>query len=56
MLLWPGAPVLIGTDEVVRFTRTIQKSAPARLTWQPLEIHLSRDSTLGVLWGIALAS
>jgi hypothetical protein len=56
VLLWPGAPVLIGKAQLRAFSPTPRASAAERLTWQPLGIEFSRDSTLGVLWGIALTT
>jgi hypothetical protein len=54
VLLWPGAPVVIGPVEATRLMRTISTEDTVRLTWQPLGVELSRDSTLGVTWGVAV--
>jgi hypothetical protein len=54
VLLWPGAPVLVGPDEAKRLLRSVLVSDTLRLMWQPLGIELSRDSTLGVTWGVAV--
>lgn len=54
-LLWPGAPVLLGPSEVNRFLSSKASFDSLRLTWQPLGVELSLDSTLGVLWGVVAA-
>ena len=53
VLLWPGAPVVIGSAEVTKLLTTGSGQDSMRLTWQPLGITLARDSTVGVTWGIA---
>ena len=55
ILLWPGAPVVAGTSDVRRLLATLQTDS-LQLSWQPLGVELSRDSSLGVTWGIAVAS
>ena len=50
VLLWPQAPVLVGAGQI-RLLLSSQKQ-PIRLTWQPLGLDLSSDSTLGVTWGV----
>jgi ketosteroid isomerase-like protein len=52
ILLWPGAPVLAGTADVRKFFASDSETALLRLTWQPLGLELSRDSALGVTWGV----
>jgi hypothetical protein len=54
VLLWPGAPVVFGTDEATRVIAAISPRDTTRLTWQPLGVELARDSTLGVTWGVAV--
>jgi hypothetical protein len=56
VLLWPGAPVLIGREQVTRLIRGISARDTTRLTWQPLGVELSSDSTLAITWGIAATS
>jgi len=56
VLLWPGAPTLIGTKDVLQFTAPLQRSPRLRLSWQSLGIEMSQDSALAALWGIALAT
>jgi hypothetical protein len=53
VLLWPGAPVVIGSAEVTKLLTTVSGQDSMRLTWQPLGITLARDSTVGMTWGIA---
>jgi hypothetical protein len=54
MLLWPGAPVVVGAEEAKRLMVAISPRDTTRLTWQPLGVELARDSTLGVTWGVAV--
>jgi hypothetical protein len=56
VLLWPGAPVLIGREEISRFSRTLSARDSLRLTWQPLGLFLDRDSLTGVTWGVAVTT
>jgi hypothetical protein len=56
VLLWPGAPVAAGTEELRKVLDALPNRDSLRLTWQPLGLELARDSTLGVTWGIAVAS
>jgi hypothetical protein len=56
VLLWPNAPVVIGHSEVIRLVRTLPHRDSFSLTWQPLAIELSLDSSLGVTWGVAVAT
>jgi hypothetical protein len=56
VLLWPGAPVVAGSDDVKRFLSSLPNRDSLRLGWQPLGIELARDSTLGVTWGVAVAT
>jgi hypothetical protein len=49
VLLWPGAPTLIGTKDVLQFTAPMQRSPRLRLTWQSLGIEMSQDSALAAL-------
>src|SRR3954462_2070677 len=53
VLLWPGAPVVVGPDQVKRLLSRLPARDSFRLTWQPLGVELSTDSTLGVTWGVA---
>ena len=56
LLLWPGAPVIAGTDQLEHFLQLPSRPDSLRLTWQPLGLKLARDSTLGVTWGIAAST
>jgi hypothetical protein len=55
VLLWPAAPVLSGTAELERFL-LLHPTESLRLSWQPLGLRLSRDSSLGTTWGVAVGS
>ncbi|MGZ8398540.1 MAG: hypothetical protein ACXWWN_05840 [Gemmatimonadales bacterium] len=54
ILLWPGAPVVVGVSDLKRLLTALPADSP-QLTWQPLGIELSRDSGLSVTWGVAVA-
>jgi hypothetical protein len=54
VLLWPGAPVVVGADEAKRLMVAISARDTMRLNWQPLGVELARDSTLGFTWGVAV--
>ena len=55
ILLWPGAPVVAGISDLKRALAAMPGDS-LQLTWQPLGIELSRDSSLSVIWGVAVAS
>jgi hypothetical protein len=55
ILLWPGAPVVAGTSDLKRFLAALHTDS-LQLTWQPLGVELARDSSLGITWGVAVAS
>ena len=52
VLLWPGAPVVVGPGEAARLFSTLPGPDSVRLTWQALGMTLARDSALGMTWGI----
>jgi hypothetical protein len=54
ILLWPGAPVLIGPGEAERALAPAKDST--RLLWQPFGAEMSTDSTMGVSWGVAVTA
>lgn len=56
VLLWPGAPVAAGGEALRELLDALPTRDSLHLTWQPLGVELARDSTLGVTWGIAVAS
>jgi hypothetical protein len=56
VLLWPGAPVVVGLAEAKRLLLAMPASDSLRLTWQPLGTELSRDSAFGVTWGVAVTT
>ncbi len=55
ILLWPGAPVVAGTSDLKRFLTALAADS-LQLTWQPLSVELARDSSLGITWGVAVAT
>ena len=55
ILLWPGAPVVAGPSNLKRFLSSMETGS-LQLTWQPLGVELARDSSLGITWGVAVAS
>jgi hypothetical protein len=55
IMLWPGAPVVEGPDDLKRFLATTQTES-LRLMWQPLGVELARDSSLAATWGVAAAN
>jgi hypothetical protein len=55
ILLWPAAPVVSGRAELEKFLR-VRRMDSLRVTWQPLGVRLSKDSSLGTTWGIAVGS
>ena len=56
VLLWPGAPVVIGPIEATHLLGSISSPDTTRLVWQPLGVELAGDSTLGVTWGVAVVA
>jgi hypothetical protein len=56
VLLWPGAPVAAGAEDIRKLLGVLPTHDSLRLLWQPLGLELARDSTLGVTWGIAVAT
>ena len=55
ILLWPGAPVIAGISDLKRLLAPLPADS-LRLTWQALGVELSRDSSLSVTWGVAVAN
>ncbi len=55
VLVWPGAPVAAGPD-AARLLAAQAALDSLRLSWQPLGLELSGDSTLGITWGIAIVT
>lgn len=51
VLLWPEAPILEGGSQVSTFLTDLP-GGPLHLTWQPLELQISRDSTVAAMWGV----
>jgi hypothetical protein len=52
ILLWPGAPVVEGLPSANR----LLAADSTRVTWQPIGAELAADSTLGVTWGVSVAT
>ena len=55
ILLWPGAPVVAGTSDLKRLLAALPTDS-LQLTWQPLGVELAGDSSLGITWGVSVAS
>ena len=53
VVLWPGAPVLVGQADVDRFVAALPADS-VHLTWKPLGVEIANDSTLGITWGMAI--
>jgi len=53
IVLWPGAPVLVGQADVDRFVAALPADS-LHLTWKPLGVEVADDSTLGITWGTAV--
>jgi ketosteroid isomerase-like protein len=56
VLLWPGAPVLIGQDQIRKHFDRAKMRDSVQVSWQPLAAEISRDSSVGVTWGVAAAA
>lgn len=52
-LLWAGAPVVSGTDEVRRLLAAQSLLDSLRITWQPLYQEMAADGSMGITWGVA---
>jgi ketosteroid isomerase-like protein len=55
-VLWPGAPVVVGTDQARRLLEAQRALDSLRITWQPLGLEVASDGSLGVTWGVAAAA
>jgi ketosteroid isomerase-like protein len=53
VLAWPGGPVLVGDSAVANFFGSQPLMNSVQISWQPLRIDLSPDSTLAVIVGVA---
>jgi len=56
ILLWPGAPVVAGPARIRRLLESQRALDSTRITWQPLAVELSADSSVGVTWGVTALS
>lgn len=54
-LVWPGAPALIGAERIGRFLKAQTNTVGARISWQPLHVELSMDSSLALIYGVSTA-
>jgi hypothetical protein len=50
--LLDNAPVVAGKANVVTLLRAQPQLAQARVQWMPEHVEISRDSTVGVTWGV----
>lgn len=55
-VLWPGAPVIHGVEQVRRLLSAQRLLDSLRITWQPLSVEVSADASLGATWGVAVAA
>jgi hypothetical protein len=55
-VLWPGAPVVVGTEQARRLLEAQRALDSIRITWQPLGLEVASDGSLGVTWGVAAAA
>jgi hypothetical protein len=55
VLLWPGAPVVIGKDRISRLLGAVDSDS-LFVTWQPLHLELARDSSLAATWGVTVTA
>ncbi|MES2305490.1 MAG: hypothetical protein V4558_08280 [Gemmatimonadota bacterium] len=54
VLVWPGAAVLKGAPAVTRFLGLQKAVVGAKISWQTQHLEVSRDSSLGLAWGVAI--
>lgn len=54
VLVWPGAAVLQGGSNIISFLAAQHSVVGARISWQPLHITLAQDSSLALVWGVAV--
>jgi hypothetical protein len=55
-LLWPGAPVTVGTEPVRRLLSAQRLLDSLRIVWQPLGAEVSSDGMVGTTWGVTAVS
>lgn len=53
VLLWPGAPVVVGTADIRQLLAKVDSDS-LLLTWQTLRVKLAQDSSLAATWGVLL--
>ena len=56
IVLYPGAPVVRGMNEVRSLLSAQPALASLKLAWQPIAGELSPDSTMGATWGVAVVA
>ena len=68
VLLWPGAPAARGMTSAQQLMTALmavrnleraaagERASKGNLSWQPLGIELSNDSTLAATWGVTVAA
>ena len=52
-LAWPGGPVLVGGKAATTFFDSQPLMNAVTMSWQPLRVEISADSTLAVITGVA---
>jgi len=52
-MIWPGGPAIKGDAAATRFFSNQPLLDAAKLSWQPLRIEISPDSTMALMMGVA---
>jgi hypothetical protein len=53
VLLLPGAPLVIGMPDALRDLADVPSPLSSKVTWDPLGLEISSDSSLALMWGVA---
>jgi hypothetical protein len=53
VLLLPGAPLVIGTADALRDLTDAPSPLSSKVTWDPLDLEISSDSSIALMWGVA---
>ncbi len=53
VLLLPGAPLVIGTADALRDLTDAPSPLSSKVTWDPLGLEISSDSSIALMWGVA---
>jgi ketosteroid isomerase-like protein len=57
VLLWPGAPIVVGKAQIARFLAAQPSSlSSARFMWQPMHIEVAPGGTLALVWGVMVVN